>query len=1003
MQIAVRITLSSISPEPTYTGGPFVSGVAQLETANPATTDWETGYFVSCGAFGERVDIVTGGNYGQLMDSEMEISNHDKWFAAFSAAGASLVGAVVEIGEATSSIDMDLRWTGTVADSQFQGMNIEMRVENILATRHKTIPARALTAQEFPGLSSDAEGAAVPILYGAPERIEPSSLLGDPVELVAMLVNEGTKIIERTTTYIMEQAIGGPYPVTATALPLVVAFDDGGYSGPFPPWVNSTSTRRYVEIVSGKGVGQRRSVRTSFFPIRFHGAAYISGVLVELASPWDTIPDATSTFRIVEQTTFARLAVGDECVIDEITEKEFGTAIPFEQTEEEDIQIADISAEFMQGDNYSAIEYYKPSEDYGITSLSDGRSASAGNTVRVLGFDSTFSPVRLTEGDLFCRARLDMIDVSDAIIANNSDVYFLFAADYFSIADNAALYVQVKSIRWDGGIEYTSYSVSNAVPASARDINAYSPGIIADGTAGNFGIWAVKIDSFARPLAQYKSILFGLAVERESFTATGIRACTGVEWFEGENYVMWNTATAGALPVAGEFIRPRLLDAISFGELNQWSEYNIERFAKTDASSSMIAGSANDWRKVSAATLVSGTVYQVDFVSATDISPTNHPATVADGVYASTWVATEDNLRTFDEMECGVAFSSGTIEPGAAFLASVSSGRTYGAHWTTLPSGVTSGDPITLARDAVLDMYYRDLALPAAAVDFASFQALPADTITSAMVERIDSAERVASLCQQFNWVIGHDADGRETAFAWLSRVGSTDYDLSIDTGDVVEGTLTGVGMTDILDLVNLPNIKWNWTQADGFRNQSNVSNVAADPLSLNAGNYLQYLTGFGDFSTALDVYNSLHQSYRLNTYQKSAVFEMPDVGIDASGVLWPMSGMSRFDWMASRKPLYSLVVPDTSAAASCIIGQRVRLRHKRYTAGSWVYGTIVEWSLDPMAAECAITVMGDPAVLSESDLLEDVIDPTGTIEIYEDTTDGVSDQLIDTLAGDLP
>lgn len=190
MQTAVRITLSPASPEPTYTGGPFASGVAQLDTANPPTADWQADRLVECGAFGERVDIATVGNYGQLLDSEMQISNHDKWFAAFQAAGAALEGALVEIGEALSSVDMTTRWTGTIADANFQGGNVEIRVESILASRHSMIPARLLMAQEFPGLSSDSEGAAVPILYGDPVAMVPPSIRATQDLVATFVVSE---------------------------------------------------------------------------------------------------------------------------------------------------------------------------------------------------------------------------------------------------------------------------------------------------------------------------------------------------------------------------------------------------------------------------------------------------------------------------------------------------------------------------------------------------------------------------------------------------------------------------------------------------------------------------------------------------------------------------------------------------------------------------------------------------------------------------------------------
>ena len=147
-------------------------------------------------------------------------------------------------------------------------------------------------------------------------------------------------------------------------------------------------------------------------------------------------------------------------------------------------------------------------------------------------------------------------------------------------------------------------------------------------------------------------------------------------------------------------------------------------------------------------------------------------------------------------------------------------------------------------------MYYRDLGLGAASVDFASFQALPADPIHSAIVSRVDSAQRVADLCQQFNWVVGHAADGKKPP-----TLGYPVSEQRLTTCPSIRGhrrgSLTGIALSDIQDLCNLPNVQWDWTQADGYRQSSNVIDVKADPSVLTSSNYLQYLTGFGDFSVA--------------------------------------------------------------------------------------------------------------------------------------------------------
>jgi len=1049
MQIAVRITLAALSPEPLYTGGPFVSGVAKLGTANPPVGGWGWGpeYFVSCGAFGERVDIVTGGNYGQLLDTEMSLSNHDKWFAPFTSAGASLVGAKVEIGEAISADDMLLSWVGVVADPTFQGMNIEMRVENILATRHKMIPARTLTSQEFPGLISDIEGKPVPSIYGSVGRLSSPSLQFNSDSYYASFIWGDAKVYMNVpSTSGISFGASEAVVITTTTI---------GWTTLSPSWIiavymtmndfwinqytygNDKSKNVYVRISGGQGQGQVRLISSISDIALFRtgaGNTYATAKIIT-STPWDTVPDNTSSFEFFNRDTWGQVLAGDECEISsisyEIGNKNF--PIAFEQTSNTGIVFGDLSAEFVNGEDYAALSYVKPSEVYGVTALSDGiTTGETGRTVSAVpwaggGGDNC--------GDVICRAKMTFNQVPD-FNGEEPELYALFSfkeLDYYP-AQKMRLIWRARYFDHTAVIPDDESSDSEYISGDAIiDFNAYTPACSIDGTKGNFSAFAVKLD-LPRSIYSYESVRIGVMPVLD-FTVEATLNTPPASPVTTLPYLVGSSPTGAFSAHAGEFaywsgsawafyavpdtsltivpnaiytvgdplhisIPPgyggdltgkyiKLTLSLSTNDPRGKSFYYKDRFLKIDEG---LKSSFEDWRKIISWHHDSGTGRNIVTLE----TPLD-----SSFIYGSfrALIATSDKFRRYIEREAGFAFLYGSIPADSTYLLDLSSGRTYSDAWPELPICVSNGDPIILARDAVLDMYYRDLGLGADSVDFASFQALRSDRITSALVERVNSADRVATLCQQFNWVVGHDKTGRETATAWLLRIGSTEYDLSIDTSDVVEGSLTGVSMTDILDLVNNPNVKWNWTQADGYRSSSNVSDVSADPLILNAGNYLQYLTGFGDFSSSLDVYTAFHASYKLNTYQKSAVFELPDVGEDASRVLWPGRGMNRFDWMASRKPLYSLVVPDTSAAASCVVGQRVRLRHKRYTAGLWVYGTIVEWSMDPMAAERSIIVMGDPVPLtSGTNLIVDTIDPTGSVPTWEDQVDGISDEKNDSI-----
>jgi hypothetical protein len=987
MQIAVRVTLAATSPVPSYTGGPFASGVAQLSSS--VVAGWNRTYLAGMAPVGERVDIVTGGNYVQLMDSSLSISNHDQWYAAFQTAGGALEGALVELGEATGPTTMTERWTGIVVDPAFQGMNIECRLENVLGARHKLIPARALSSQEFPGLPSDKEGDPVPVVYGAPERITSPSIQSERDYLAALRVQMGSNPVPmyRSTTMIA-QPYGGAAPTTIL-VPVVYDILTGvtDYAPPDaytddPWWLASGSI--YMDIFEGTGSGQQRKISGApGIGYATIGADTFTWSNVALASPLDVLPDATSGIRFYAEAISAVLVVADEGTVSAVNVEQDERIYPigFSQgAPAAGVISADVSAEFVNGEDFAALVYSRPSEVYGVTALSDGLTASGGTSRPFLPLSDpsvpSGAPRRLF--DCLCRGTLYIQDVSDDVLAEVQTIYAMFAVD---TSVPIAYEVLVLGERWTqtpgvGGSVDTLQGFAT-FPIQTDAVSTYSSSILPDGTPGNFASYALEVGALPVPLRAYRRIDFCLVpVDTATFPLRTIDEVASIPWTNGSNTITVGAIGATAL---GRKIRQTIpLGYSSYGIMD-----SLGMYAYRPSDREAYGGMPGNWKTVTLVTPLGGGNYQLTLDSPNAFPTNSYDLLIADA----------SDFLDGTEMECGVAFKFGSIPTSSEFLVNMASGREFSAAWPALPSGASNGDPITLARDAVLDMYYRDLGLGSADVDFASFQALPSDPITSALVSRVDSAQRVADLCQQFNWVIAHASDGKEYATAWLARVGTATYDFSIDTGDVVEGSLTGVAISDIQDLVNLPNLFWGWTQKDGFASSCNVIDVKADPLTLNAGNYLQYLTGFGDFGTALDTYTRLHTAYQRTNYQRSNSFDLPDVGFEASLVLWPLVGAGRIDWMASRKPIYQMLIPDTSAAGAAIIGQRIRLRHKRYTSGAWVYGTLVEWSLDPMSAEYTTTIMGDPVTLdpAEGILYEDTIDPTASVPLWDDQTDGTS------------
>lgn len=143
----VRITLSASSPVPTYNVAPWVSGVLKM-TAGAPVSGWTSGQLIEVSPVGERVDIAQGGNYAEVSDFVCTVSAG--WWLAFQAAGASLSGALVEVG-AFSGSTFTPRWSGVVSDNSWQGAELRITAESLITNRHRQIPTRIVTAQEFPG------------------------------------------------------------------------------------------------------------------------------------------------------------------------------------------------------------------------------------------------------------------------------------------------------------------------------------------------------------------------------------------------------------------------------------------------------------------------------------------------------------------------------------------------------------------------------------------------------------------------------------------------------------------------------------------------------------------------------------------------------------------------------------------------------------------------------------------------------------------------------------
>jgi len=999
MTPGIRITLSPTSPAPSYTGGPFDSGMAQMVIGD-ATTGWRKDFLVSADPVGDRVDIARGGNYSQMLDTEVMISNHTQWFEASEAAGVSLYAAKVEFCSLVYSVSEYAvpLWTGSITDIYPEGGCVRVRVESIVAKIHKEIPSRTLTAQEFPGISSDSEGAAVPILYGDPVAMVPPSILATQDLVATFVVSEYPDIEARRSVAPCVSA-----SLSAFKTPWLVRYGDA-YDDPWddyspytfaddfgePCWPGLVFDGEdiFVRVDSGKGAGQTRKIDKYVFSLVAPQQTTITKswtVEFGVTSPWDTIPDATSVLSFFAVSVAENLMVCDEGVIEKVTYRDPAGddyVIGSTQGSINDVVTADISGEFLNGENYSAIEYVAPSENFGSPKLTDKVATltaphwNAVNTAHV----NTLTSLSWYIADSFCRTKMFMTEYPHKALGMD-EVKLLFS---FSLASRTLADVKLVAIgrKIDGTDEVLADGKTSILNAPNTELNSYSPAIAEGGVYGAFSAYATTL-KLPRPLSAYESIRACLIIGAKG-EYTQLNHTSYGPYTAGSNKIRFSYRSDVAhWVVVGTKIRP--VDSDNAG-------YNDERFniPNYSGSSTLHIGDWRDWRTVTNTTIIfSGgdpVAWEVTLDSAFDVPSGTYSVSVLNNPAPA--------FFTQNEAESGYAFSVGEVSSDETFRVDASSGRTYSASWPALPSGKTNGDPIMLARDAALDVLYRDLSIGSGNVDFASFQALPPNGIAAAMVEPERSDSVIARMAQEYNWIVAHDGAGRVRAKTWIDRMWSTVADWTIANSDIIAQSMQEK-TTAIDDVICQPSLYWSWTQADGFRSSAIVSDVTVDPDSLTSGNYLGTISGFGDFEESKDVLQSLQDAYSVALYrgEKSLYWKY---GGDA---LILYVGSSRMWWAASRKRLLDFKIHENHAAMASVVGDRVKVTHRRATAGIAVYGTLAGRWWHPVDGTVQLLVMLDPPYVDlEDGLFVDTIDPSGTVEQYIDQTDGTSEQYTDSI-----
>lgn len=942
----VRIILSASSPAHAYTGGIWSSGVARLSSSSGAS-GWTSGQIIEVSPLGEQVDIAQGGNYASIGDFDAVVLA--TWFPAFEAAGASLYGATVEVGT-LSGTTLTVRWSGIVVDAPWKGAELRIRAESLISRRHKTIPTRVMTSQEYPGIPASAEGKPVPILYGAV-----TGLTGTP------LVSDRQYYDDACIVY---GSVGATGAAKATSIwgelgahkGIMTHYQAPGISfapsaGEYPSWfADIAGGNVYLEITDGTGSGQSRQVTgsTGMYSWVNPEGATIWFVALTFAAPFDPIPENLgSILRLYSQDLDGVILVGDEAVVSEVTGINDNETYPvlFVQGSNSLGVTADLSSQLASGDSIETIVYLQPS-------ISETANVVDKDLTTLTTYANSYS------GEVICPASATIDQIAPWYNQHLTGVRGFMKAEtttahYNSSATTFRQYVSAMRISGTNDVT-TLFEMPDPV-------DGFPPWILNGGTATNLLTSPLVVTS--RDISEYARIDTDVEAHNPQHGPISEQALTSVTFTNGSSTLTMTglaekapSFIAGATDLALCKIRPK-------------------------------GCPRGQWIGIASYVVMPGFPQYVNAITLSGNWP-YATFTTANGIE----VLPADQIFDVDVYEIGVGLVVGELTAASDYSVSISSGRTFAAHWDALPSGKANGDPITDAAHVAQDILLRDLGLDQATEIGAGYDTVPSYPARVALVEQEDSARVLARMCREFNWVGGHDNAGKETLVPWLSRLYSASSDYSVANADIVENSIDGIDATSVDDVATLPRVSSDWTQKDGFRQSGTVTDCTALPSMLTASNYLQYISGFGDFSTALDSYSVLHEAWKRNGIRQSEDIEYR-YGGNPTDLLVP----ARLEWAASRKDILPFRLSEEHAAASAYVGQRIDITHKRYTGGGTAYGTLVARYWYPEDGQIQLTVMLDPVeVVIENQLYIDTIDASGATPLYIDQIDGVTGLYID-------
>lgn len=933
----VRITLSASSSLPSYTAGIWSNGVAKLSSGAAVGSGWATSALISCSPLGERADLSGGGNIVETSEASIVIES-TQW-PAFQAAGASIYGALVEVGT-LSGPTLTVLWSGVVADAEWSGPALSLSVESIASRRHREIPRLSVTSDDLDGLTVDPAGTPIPLVYGTVERAKPVRLQSTR-SLSGMILRGSSGEIEYQTTGIY------PYGTNTVEFVSIVAarntiISSDAFAG---TWYEAllAGAAVYMDVIGGTGSGQRRQLIST-------GETYSDGInpktfAAKCAVTVDLVTalDRTSVIRLDVIEKLVNLGVADEATVSRVYVDNGRTEfeIPFTQSTVQGFVTADASPEFWDGEKMTSAVTVRGSETWGVPELVDGISKT-GRTIRSPG---TSGFPASGQYDVFCRTKITYDQIPKDAIDSNAACKVCLSFDLSDLPVNSPGFTEVgfslcayvfdfygtrHDIRGEPKLDPTDKPFTG----DGNTCNAFGGFNSADGDPGNYSLGKISLP-LPIPLSEVASIVTGIVPVCNQGQAVDLFLCIVSS---GSNVVVAQTSVPGGFAV-GQWIRQRRSDNLDFGMPVSDTSYSIYK--------------ADAWRQI---LFIAGNQLTVSDCEDWDIGS------------AIQFMRLPDSAM-FDvvEREAALSFEFGETSTDSEFLADATGRRYSDAIWPTLsgvedPEGeaVATGDTIATARSAALDLMYRDLELGAGDVDASSFLALAPDAIHWIQPNKINSREAMGQMAREFGWVIAHDYQGRETATDLLGRVGSSSFDVEVANADIIAGSIEGVQATSIEDIVTLPQVFGLWTQADGARLSYGVKDLSIAPAALTSGNFRDHVFGFAEFSAdVVEFYEFFHAGKSLSGVERA---ESIEIKMHDGRHGYDMM-RRRFAWISRRKPLLTFLVTEDHVARLSHVGQRVKVTHRRYAPGG-LFGVLAAKYWYPQQGNISLTVMIDPPLV---------------------------------------